>query len=185
MGKKSIKPSMKSIPNKQQQIHNLIKILRPKVYITESSNFKKLVQELTGNNVINYSPVVSSPPSSVSITASPSTVDHIQDQENYGLLDLSFDSPCFGAALEGEGSPDDHHLRVPAVDNSFNCVVENSILDSEKIDDFSLQYYMDLESLLIGTVDSVNSYNCDTYNYGMNIHQQEVCVYDYGLSGLI
>ncbi|KAJ4849065.1 hypothetical protein Tsubulata_037810 [Turnera subulata] len=33
----------------KRQFHNL-EVLRPKVFITDSSNFKRLVQELTGNN---------------------------------------------------------------------------------------------------------------------------------------
>lgn len=170
MGKKSSSQASMKIPKheKKQQIHSLIKILRPKVYITDSSNFKNLVQELTGNG---NSPV-SSPPPSIS-AASPSTglpLIDIQDhayQEN--SLDLSFDSSCFSTPLEG--SPD---LRVP---DSFNYVMETS-LGTQKID-FSSQY-MDLESLLMG-MDSV-SYNYDSC-YGMI--QQEVCVYDYDLSSLI
>ncbi|XVF71210.1 hypothetical protein PTKIN_Ptkin12aG0017800 [Pterospermum kingtungense] len=33
---------------KEKQLHSLIKAMRPKVYITDSSSFKQLVQELTG-----------------------------------------------------------------------------------------------------------------------------------------
>ncbi|GLT94043.1 hypothetical protein SLE2022_118060 [Rubroshorea leprosula] len=36
---------------KKQRVNILIKVLRPMVYITDSSSFKKLVQELSGNGV--------------------------------------------------------------------------------------------------------------------------------------
>ncbi|XAR52803.1 hypothetical protein NMG60_11021079 [Bertholletia excelsa] len=52
MGKKkaSKASTMKiSKPSDTKNLSNLIKILRPKVYITDSSTFKTLVQELTGN----------------------------------------------------------------------------------------------------------------------------------------
>ncbi|KAK4364020.1 hypothetical protein RND71_015378 [Anisodus tanguticus] len=41
-----------NIPCNKKQLNNLIKLLRPKVYITSSSNFKTLVQQLTGNESI-------------------------------------------------------------------------------------------------------------------------------------
>lgn len=59
MGKKVVSkgssPSSRICKNnekqqQQQQFRSVIKVLRPKVYITDTSNFKKLVQELTGNN---------------------------------------------------------------------------------------------------------------------------------------
>lgn len=43
----------------KKDLNNLIKFLKPKVYITDSSNFKNLVQQLTGNG---NSPIISSPP---------------------------------------------------------------------------------------------------------------------------
>lgn len=50
MGKKKSNGStpMKSYV-KKPQITNMMKILRPKVYIIDSHNFKSLVQQLTGN----------------------------------------------------------------------------------------------------------------------------------------
>lgn len=45
---------------KKRQLNNLIKIQRPKVYITDSSDFKNLVQQLTGNG--KYSPIEPSLP---------------------------------------------------------------------------------------------------------------------------
>lgn len=49
MGKKQDSSSTKiSKQEENKQLNNLIKVLRPKVYITDSSSFKNLVQELTG-----------------------------------------------------------------------------------------------------------------------------------------
>ena len=47
MGKKVNQLASKTSKN-EKQLHSLIKVLRPKVYITDSSSFKQLVQELTG-----------------------------------------------------------------------------------------------------------------------------------------
>lgn len=172
MGKKSTQP--KHHQNKEKIHRSLIKILRPKVYITDSSSFKTLVQQLTGNG--NGSPVSSPPPSHVSASSPPLglplVAHHDIQEDDHGYqdinsLDLSFDSSCL------EGSPD-----------SFDYVMENSLdLASQKID-LASEYDMDLEALLIG-LDSNNSYKCDTHdNYGMIQH--EVLRYDlYGLSGLI
>ncbi|KAI3465926.1 hypothetical protein Pfo_022589 [Paulownia fortunei] len=170
MGKKSSSKTPMKIhkQEKKQHLNSLIKILRPKVYITDSSNFKNLVQELTGNG--KYSPVPSPPPStSVSLSPPPFAETHEDHayQEN-SLHDLSFDSSssssCFSTPLEG--SPD---LSLPG---SLNYVLENSLA--------SHKMYKDLESMLM-EMDS-GSYDYDAC-YGM--FQQEVCVYDYDLSTLI
>lgn len=66
MGKKVIMNNFQSQKISKNNSHNngnkknfnkLIKLLKPKVYITESCNFKNLVQQLTGNGS-----VISSPP---------------------------------------------------------------------------------------------------------------------------
>ncbi|CAK7346665.1 unnamed protein product [Dovyalis caffra] len=49
MGTKVSQASMKISKNENNQLRSLIKVLRPKIYITDSSSFKRLVQELTGN----------------------------------------------------------------------------------------------------------------------------------------
>ncbi|KAJ0112906.1 hypothetical protein Patl1_01434 [Pistacia atlantica] len=69
MGKKISKN-----PHEKKQLNSLIKVLRPKVYITDSSSFKNLVQELTGNG--NTTTAVSSPPDST-YNPDQTTVDQI------------------------------------------------------------------------------------------------------------
>lgn len=96
----------------------LLKILRPKVYITDCTNFKTLVQQLTGNG--NSTLILSSPSPCIS-----QPVDIIQDhayQENN--WDLSVDSSCFSIPLES--SPDLRRLET------LDCVMENS-LDIESL----------------------------------------------------
>lgn len=66
MGKKlshksSGKIEKKQPPQQQEGINTLIKVLKPRVYITDSSTFKSLVQELTGNGNIT-SGIPSFPP---------------------------------------------------------------------------------------------------------------------------
>ncbi|XVF31771.1 hypothetical protein REPUB_Repub17cG0021000 [Reevesia pubescens] len=48
MGKKVSQGASTKTSKNEKQLHSLIKVLRPKVYITDSSSFKQLVQELTG-----------------------------------------------------------------------------------------------------------------------------------------
>ncbi|KAG8386705.1 hypothetical protein BUALT_Bualt03G0176800 [Buddleja alternifolia] len=160
MGKKSSQKTSKH--EKKQQINCLIKILRPKVYITHSSNFKTLVQQLTGNgNNINYnSPVVTSPPSSLSPPISSALHLPFDQQdhachENYNSVGLSLDSSCFSTPLEG--SPDFQMLEMG----------NYSLGSKEKID-----FYKDLESLLM-EMDSVSYSAYDACSYGMNINEQE------------
>ncbi|KAL0362537.1 UNVERIFIED_CONTAM: hypothetical protein Scaly_1208900 [Sesamum calycinum] len=174
MGKKSSQPSKKqTVPKqeKKQHINSLIKILRPKVYITDSSNFKRLVQELPERE---RELSVSSPPDNYypsNYAASPPSdrvlFINVQDhayQDN--SLDLSFDSSCFSTPLDG--SPD---LQVQ---DSCNYVMENSILpDYNQTFDFSS--YKDLESLLLMDNDHPVSYNYNDASCGM--FQQEVCVF--------
>ncbi|KAK4438968.1 hypothetical protein Salat_0231400 [Sesamum alatum] len=182
MGKKSIQPSKKQtvVPKqeKKQQINNLIKILRPKVFITDSSNFKRLVQELTGNG---NSPV-SSPPNyypSISAASPPSGLPFMDVQDHVyqdNSLDLSFDSSCFSTPLDG--SPD---LQAP---DSCNYVMEN-LGQPDHNQTFDFSSYKDLESLLlVENDDHSGSYNYNDASCGM-FHQQEVCVYDYDFSSLI
>ncbi|KAL1555728.1 hypothetical protein AAHA92_11432 [Salvia divinorum] len=66
MGKKSKQtPSSKHEKKQQQQSNSLMKMLKPKVFITDSSNFKNLVQQLTG------SAASSPPPPRINSAASP------------------------------------------------------------------------------------------------------------------
>ncbi|CAA2961647.1 Hypothetical predicted protein [Olea europaea subsp. europaea] len=180
MGKKPSQSSLKISKNSKKQQHpinNLIKNLRPKVYIIDSSNFKNLVQELTGNgNGNENSPVmVSSPPPPYAPTSLPveevRTIIDIEDrayQEN--SLNFSFgSSTCFSTSSE---SPNLQY-RLP---EPMNYLLENS----QNIE-FSSQYG-DIESLLF-EMDQISNYTTDDPCYAM-IHQ-ELRVSDYNFSGLV
>lgn len=68
MGKKPTHKSSRKIekkqsPQQEEGLNTLIKVLKPRVYITDSSTFKSLVQELTGNgNITNGTPSFPPPP---------------------------------------------------------------------------------------------------------------------------
>lgn len=80
----------KTCKDDQKQVNSLLKAIRPRVYITDSSSFKKLVQELTGNG----RHVISSP-----TRATPTNELHnhvpvisIEDYEEPEVLSLGEDS---------------------------------------------------------------------------------------------
>ncbi|CAI9757176.1 unnamed protein product [Fraxinus pennsylvanica] len=176
MGKKSIQSSMKISKNDKKQKHpinNLIKNLRPKVYIIDSSNFKNLVQELTGHG---NSPVMvsSPPPPHASISPPVEEVRTIIDTEGHSYqensLDFSSDSStCFSTPSE---SPD---LQYRPTEHM------NYLLEYSQNIDFSSQYG-DIESLLF-EMDQISNYTTDDPCYAMI--PQEVRAFDYEFSGLI
>lgn len=146
---------------RQKHKDNLIKILRPKVYITHSSNFKNLVQQLTGNINETYSSPITSPPPPNPIyevppfAAEQTEYDHIHDAL-YDQVDLS-----------------SYFSSSPVSQNSY--VMENAL-------DHSYSNYKDIESMLMTEMESDS---CE-YDACFGMFQEEVCVYDhYGLSTLI
>ncbi|CAN4103114.1 unnamed protein product [Withania somnifera] len=161
MGKKviDIQPSK----SHKKQFNNLIKLLKPKVYITHSSNFKNLVQQLTGNNNIgspsSSSPIISSSP--------PPPADHHHDQ-----LELSVDSS------EGSipSSINVNRLHGPCF-SLLNSNNDNSMGSQEIMDVSEEYYYRNIESWLL----DLDSYSTISYEglVPLNIHQ-EVSIDDYG-----
>ncbi|KAL1560539.1 hypothetical protein AAHA92_10737 [Salvia divinorum] len=109
MGKKSSQAAMKAPNNKhdkKQQSNSLMKILRPKVFITDSSNFKNLVQQLTGNAAS------SSPPPRINSSASP--------PPPHAYFDASFES-----------SPSPDLRPVDSLDYGFDF--SSQIMDLESL----------------------------------------------------
>lgn len=179
MGRKVSQGSLKisKVDHQKHQFNTLIKILRPKVYITDSSSFKKLVQELTGNG----SPTTLSPP-----PLEPN-------------MDANF--PLIGteAQSDPQTSPDDVSISPEVTSNSpelcydalmneeFNQVCNQLCLDglafqqdsvtNQSIDHFLA--YQNLESLLLD-VEPNPLYSC----YEQMV-QPDVSIYDYELSGLL
>ncbi|KAK9063872.1 hypothetical protein SSX86_017744 [Deinandra increscens subsp. villosa] len=165
MTKRSLttQPSFKSSKKQQHthQFNSLIKVLKPKVFITSSSNFKTLVQELTGNG--SHSPV---PPTTIHVVSpEPTQVIHIDDDQ-HDSPDPSHDY-SFDPSLECSPDPSlDRSLDCnhdPSLDNMFssfdygNCLSEElgSLQWSEDLDNMFMDYasreseLRDIESWLL------------------------------------
>lgn len=162
MGKKSSKSAspMKASKLEMKPQLNLMKILRPKVYITDSSNFKTLVQELTGNG--NYAAVETSPPP---VHLSPATWE-VPYLETY------------------QDSHHQHHNLVyqdnMTISSSVDMSLPESVMAGEMEERQKMEFYKGLEAMLM-EMDS--DYSCD---YAQIFRQDdEVCVYDYDLSNFV
>nr|GMD92602.1 dual specificity tyrosine-phosphorylation-regulated kinase 1A-like [Ipomoea batatas] len=102
MGKKSLKISKNHHPHhhrqpeiKKPQLSSSIKVLKPKVYITHSSNFKTLVQQLTGNASPVSSPAI--PPTPIAHNPryqEPSLDELCMDNNNSSFHEIPVDIPC-------------------------------------------------------------------------------------------
>ncbi|KAL2322524.1 hypothetical protein Fmac_026903 [Flemingia macrophylla] len=161
--------------HQKHQFNSLIKVLRPKVYITDSSSFKKLVQELTGNG----SPTTLSPP----------PLEPNMPENSYHLVGTE-------TQKDPETSPDDTSIISPEettnnspelcyhalMNEEFNQVCNQLCLDDlafqDSVSNQSIDHllaYQNLESLLFD-VEQNPFYNC---------YEQDVSIYDYELSGLL
>lgn len=84
MAKRLTKPSLKiSKKEHTHQFKSLIKALKPRVYITNSSDFKNLVQELTGNGSQSLAQSSFSPPLTTPVVSpEPARVIQIDDHDS-------------------------------------------------------------------------------------------------------
>ncbi|KAK2661932.1 hypothetical protein Ddye_000506 [Dipteronia dyeriana] len=179
---------------KKQQLNHLIKVLRPKVYITDTSNFKSLVQQLTGN--INATSSSSS--SSLSLPSSHSSpldrtevVLHVEDDDhqinggdhvNHQLPQHSNNNRSVEAASSFEASVDSFDQlcdinvnMLSSLEAENQCWVQlNEISSSmnEQYSSWDWPAYREIESWLLDDVH---------VDHHRNNHQQEVSVYDYEL----
>ncbi|CAK8567768.1 unnamed protein product [Lathyrus sativus] len=165
----------KVIVQEKQNFNNLIKVLKPKVYITNSSCFKKLVQELTGNADSN--------------SLSPQTLEVSKVVENCNIIETETTSFDNSVSTEGTSynssqtsgfSCDDRVLN-----EEFNQVCNQLCLDNESLffQDFmvnqpldELMAFQNVESLLFD-VELPNPF----YNYCQEIEGTDVSIYDYEL----
>ena len=181
MGKKVSQASVKISKDQKQQFNSLIKVLRPKVYITDSSSFKKLVQELTGNgSSTTLSPNTLSPPPSEPnmVENCPIIGDEVQrDPETSVDVSVSTEATsntsetCYAALMNEEFNQVCNQMCLE--DTVFQDSVASQPLDH-------MLAYQNLESLLFDT--DPNPF----YNYYAQIEQQEeVSIYDYELYGLL
>ncbi|KAF5949164.1 hypothetical protein HYC85_015121 [Camellia sinensis] len=182
MGKKSLLVSsskkISSSKDDKKQLSSLLKVLRPKVYITDSSSFKNLVQHLTGNG--NGNDPIPLPTSSSSSSIQPPLLPlhhhHHHDQDHHQIFQGSSST-----SLDLSSVDDSPQLNMP-----FESSPEASM--PAPLVDFS--QFRDVESWLL-EIDQFPNYNYYDHGYAADLPSvnQEVCVYDYeynyDLSGLI
>ncbi|KAF8007812.1 hypothetical protein BT93_K1720 [Corymbia citriodora subsp. variegata] len=153
-------------PDHHHQLHCQIKDLKPKVYITDASSFKRLVQELTGNAASN--PAVPSSPNSI-LTSCPETASggSAQVQEPMSLPVEDRDHHGVSWSMMAE-------VQVP--------VIESSQITGDIDHPVGLVGLEELESWLLEDVDHLAvPFSESSYYYD---HHQEVSIYDYGFSGM-
>lgn len=180
MAKKQSTQSSRKISNNKSDkkcFNSLIKVLKPKVYITDSSNFKTLVQELTGNNNNNNHndrrnpiPLFSPPPIPIQEPVLEIPIFELEENESSSSVDSSEASMPLMAAAD---SPQQEEVYVS---ETFN-VLENI----QKIE--HIPNYCDIESWLLQIDDSSCSYSSPDVIIPPTF-QQEVSFF-YDLSGLI
>ncbi|QCD79582.1 hypothetical protein DEO72_LG1g3227 [Vigna unguiculata] len=174
MGRKTSQASPKISKDEPQkhQFKSLIKVLRPKVYITDSSSFKKLVQELTGNgSPTTLSPRPPPPPlePNIMIQNCPfvGTQSHSSDDVSVSP-DANSPELCYDALMNEEFNQVCNELSLD--DLAFQESVAN-------ID--HLLAYQNFESLMFDVEQN------PLYSYYEQMEQPDVSIYDYELSGLL
>ncbi|XWS75716.1 hypothetical protein CRYUN_Cryun01aG0116000 [Craigia yunnanensis] len=166
MGKKVNQLASKTSKN-QKQLHSLIKVLRPKVYITDSSSFKQLVQELTG-----YGGQTTAKPEEIEKAV---PVIEIEDQGQIrSTTTLSMDSSFYS---------------FESCDQAFQLVEINQLADMMQTAYDDISMFDQVSSSTNQQTDwlayqNLESWLLDAEPYYTQ-HEQEVSLFDYELSGLI
>lgn len=215
MGKKE---SILKIPKKntseknKKDFKSWLNVLRPKVYITDSSSFKSLVQQLTGNGRTSSSSYSISPPSmeeprEVENLIIPKANIELEDyREPESSTDVTID-----ACVDHDDSSDDHqhYLYSSQVLSTTTSTDQDHHHHHQDHDDHQVlcdQIWLEdhtslLEDLMVDQQDdqvdllaygSLESWLLDVdhhpysfCNNGFVQNQQEVSIYDYELSGLL
>ncbi|CAN0914758.1 hypothetical protein LINGRAHAP2_LOCUS28749 [Linum grandiflorum] len=201
----SILPSKKNTKNKKNKTNNSgkpaatikrekitnssdgVEVLsrRPKVYITDISNFKKLVQELTGNNgtalATTTVSVVSDP---VNHTPSPVSNQSESDSVDTFSPTVSVDSSSDQTASFGQ----DETVMMMMMNNMEH---EEWVCNTTSSDDhYDLAAWDDLDALM-QEMDQDQFPLFETSNFqGAQIHhhnydQEDLSIYDYDFSGIV
>jgi|UniRef100_A0A2N9IBW4 hypothetical protein len=176
MGKKVSQASLK-ISKNEKQLHSLINVLRPKVYITDTSSFKRLVQELTGNGTNS---ITSTPPTMKQPDVVVENVPIIDIKDDQGDTDQSSMEASF-ASLEYSSELCHQVLLSEELNQVWNPIYldDATFEDSTVNHEVGLLDYHDLESWLLEMEPLIPFYNDHAH------FEQEVTIYDYELSGLI
>ncbi|CAN6573898.1 unnamed protein product [Malus baccata var. baccata] len=196
MGKKVSQQtaSLKISKKENKEFNSLIRLLRPKVYITDSSSFKRLVQDLTGNGASNPITTSSSllhpqkkhrPP-----VEEEKEIPVVVDIEPEGSVDVSTDTSFNSSELCSQVFINDQEFKqlcyqIFADDHTTTTTStsEGSAEEQLLVDD--MLPFQDLEQWL--NLDTVyDQPNHDPFShYGYAQIDQQVSIYDYELSGLI
>ncbi|OAY26900.1 hypothetical protein MANES_16G083700v8 [Manihot esculenta] len=165
MGKKQSKASSKISNNEKKQLNSWIKVLRPKVYITDSSSFKSLVQELTGNETTTTTTTMTT------TISKPQTVEGklrvtTTSIEDHGDSESSLET---SSTFDSSESPN-QVLSLPEGPSQ-------SYIEDKGSDDLWVNQEGDLESLLLD-IDPHPFYGCFS-----QIYQEQISIYDYEISG--
>ncbi|KAL3715203.1 hypothetical protein ACJRO7_007008 [Eucalyptus globulus] len=178
----------KTQPHHQHhQLHSLIKVLKPKVYITDASSFKRLVQKLTGNAASN--PSVPSSPNLI-LNSCPETASEGSVQI---LAPMALPVECQDHN-HGDSRSTRVEVQVPVIESSQitgNVDHPASMVGLEDLDSqitgnvdhpASMVGLEELEAWLLEDVNHLAVPFCESsYYYD---HPQEVSIYDYGFSGM-
>ena len=176
----SSKASKNNNIHEKKDLNRLIKVLRPKVYITDSASFKMLVQELTGNGS-SSSPIASQ--STIPMKPQERRIKEalvIDVEEEY----LGDPESSFESSIEAEPYSCEF-LNQLCLDQEFNQMCKeigledmNSGSSQANQLDTDLFAYCDIDSSLL---DTTNPY---TFCGGFD-QFQDVSIYDYELFGLL
>ena len=167
--------------NDKNKLNSLIKVLRPKVYITDSSSFKKLVQELTGNgtSVAPRPPPPPPPPSTVQRAAEKFPVVGVDEDFVVG--------PDNSVENSGYSSSEVCNLQPSFMVESRQVeACDETILDMTALDDFPMNQeagvlgFQDMESWLL----QIDPFSLCGNGYAQSF-EEAACIYDYDLAGLI
>ncbi|KAF5731336.1 hypothetical protein HS088_TW18G00013 [Tripterygium wilfordii] len=163
MVKRASEASLEISKNEKKQFNSLIKVMKPKVYITDSFNFKRLVQELTSNGSTISSAPPQTKPSQI-VETSITVIDIADPQSSCSTEDESVDESfdpfdaCYHVVLNEE-----INVANKTCDLSSTMQLENLSND------------WDLESWLLAT--EPNSFHTSYASFSQD--EQEVCLYAY------
>lgn len=152
MGKKVRQASLKVSKN-ERQLQSLIKVLRPKVYITDSSSFKRLVQELTGNG----SSITSPPTIEPDVQLANVPVIDIKDQKDpESSIEASFASLEYSSEL----------CHQVSLSEELNQVSNPIYLYDSTFEDSAVNYDSTFQD---SVVNYDSSFQDSTVNYGVDL----------------
>ncbi|KAK4846692.1 hypothetical protein QYF36_020911 [Acer negundo] len=177
--------------SKKQQLNHLIKVLRPKVYITDTSNFKSLVQQLTGNINATSSSSLSLPSSQSSPLDRTEAVLHVEDDHHIhgGDHQLPQQSHINCSAEEANSSS----LEASVDNDSFDqlCDINVNIMSSLEAENYNRMQLNEIPSSSSSMNEQYSSWDWLAYqeieswllddvhvDHNRHNYQQEVSVYD-------